>query len=98
MNDVRWSRLSRRALLAGGASAVVGAGLLRGAAPAGAATYDYTSRADFDRFLADYEASGADGQPDDNNEDGALAWGRPMSCWLWCGCTRPRRTRSTSIT
>lgn len=65
--------ISRRGLLAGAAG--VGVGLSIGS-PAFAATYDYTSATDFDRFLADFENSGAAGQPTDNNENGYLAWGQ----------------------
>jgi hypothetical protein len=72
-----WAGITRRGLLAGAAGVGVGLGTASWtASPAQAATYDYTSRADFDRFLADFAASGAIGQPSDNNETGALAWGQ----------------------
>lgn len=65
------SAISRRGLLIGAA----GVGLFA-AAPASAAGFDYTSRRSFDQFLAEFEASGLPGQPDDNNENGKLAWGQ----------------------
>jgi rhamnogalacturonyl hydrolase YesR len=46
------------------------------ASPASAATFDYTSRAEVDRLLATFEARGAIGQADDNNELGDLARGQ----------------------
>ncbi|MBM7789822.1 hypothetical protein [Tenggerimyces flavus] len=67
------SSLTRRTLLAGGAALGLAATV---ASPARAATYEYTSPADFDRFLTGYEASGAIGQPTENNENGNLAWGQ----------------------
>ncbi|WP_163509074.1 hypothetical protein [Fodinicola acaciae] len=65
--------ISRRGLLLGAAG--LGAGLLS-AAPAAAAGFDYTSRRSFDAFLAEFENSGAEGQPSDTNETGKLAWGQ----------------------
>jgi hypothetical protein len=65
--------ISRRGLLLGAAGVGVG---LSAAAPANAAGFDYTSRRSFDQFLAEFEASGVPGQPDDNNENGKLAWGQ----------------------
>lgn len=62
--------VTRRAFLLG----TVAAGLLPSTA-ASAAT-DYSTRETFDRFDREFHASGAIGQPTDNNDHGALAWGQ----------------------
>lgn len=65
--------VTRRAFLIG-TGATAAAGLLPSTA-AGAAT-DYSTRETFDRFDREFHSSGAVGQPTDNNDHGALAWGQ----------------------
>ncbi len=70
--------LTRRQLGTGAAGLAFGLGMggFGAGKAARAAGYDYTARETFDLFDTVFHSSGAVGQPTDNNEHGALAWGQ----------------------